>query len=212
MSVKLYGIAGSPNMRGAMLGLAEKGVEYDLVEVAPPFKAPDHMARNPFGKVPVLEHDHFTLYETQAILRYLDRAFPGPALQPVEAHEAARMDQILAIIDSYLFDSWSSGVAFERLIAPNFFGRPTNFEKIEAALPLAQSCAEALETLITGPWLTGETFSLADMRLAPHLDIFRMTPEGETILADKSRLAQWFEAVSQRPSVKEILQPLFAPA
>ena len=82
MGVKLFGSAGSPNVRGAMLGLAEKGVDYEFVDVAPPFKAPDHVARNPFGRVPAFEHDGFKLYETQAILRYVDGAFPGPALSP----------------------------------------------------------------------------------------------------------------------------------
>ena len=81
MSVKLYGMAGSPNVRGAMLGLAEKGVDYELITVLPPFKDPEHMTRNPFGRVPVFEHDGFMLYETQAILRYVDQVFAGPALQ-----------------------------------------------------------------------------------------------------------------------------------
>jgi glutathione S-transferase len=212
MSVKLYGIAGSPNMRGAMLGLAEKRVEYELVEVAPPFKAPEHMARNPFGRVPVFEHDGFMLYETQAILRYVDRVFEGPELQPKDAREAGRMDQILAIIDSYLFQTWSGTIAFERLVMPNFYGQPTNVEAVEAAIPLARTCAEAVEALISGPYLTGETFSLADARLVPHLDLFRMAPDSEAILACKSKLARWFETDSQRPPVREILQPLFAPA
>jgi glutathione S-transferase len=207
MSVKLYGMAGSPNVRGAMLGLAEKGVDYELITVLPPFKDPEHVARNPFGRVPVLEHDGFILYETQAILRYVDQAFPGPALQPAKAREAARMDQILGIIDCYLFQSWSATIGFERLIATSFFGRPCDLERVEAAMPVARCCAEALEVLISAPYLTGETYSLADIRLMPHFDWLRLTPEGETILAGKSGLVQWFEHVSERPSAKKILQP-----
>jgi glutathione S-transferase len=195
-------------MRGAMLGLAEKGVDYELVEVSPPFKDPDHMARNPFGRIPAFEHDGFMLYETQAILRYVDDAFAGPALQPDDVHEAARMNQILAIVDSYLFKSWSGEIGLERLIAPKFFGRPSNLEVIEAAMPMARCCAEAVEALISGPYLTGETYSLADIRLMPHFDWLRLTPEGETILAGKDKLAAWFQHVSERPNAKAILQPL----
>ncbi len=44
-----------------------------------PFQSAEHLARHPFGRVPVLEHDGFMLYETQAILRYLDRVLPQPA-------------------------------------------------------------------------------------------------------------------------------------
>lgn len=210
MSIKLYGMAGSPHVRGAMLGLAEKGVvDYELVEVAPPFKAPEHLARNPFGRVPAFEHDGFMLYETQAILRYVDRVFSGPALQPDDVREAARMDQILAIIDSYLYKSWSGTIGFERHIALQYFGRPADSAQIEAAVPVARGCAEALEALISGPYLTGETYSLADIRLMPHFEWFRLTPEGREMLAGKSRLVSWFERVRERPSAKEILQPLF---
>lgn len=206
MGVKLYGIAGSPNVRGAMLGLIEKGVDYELIDVAPPFKAPQHLARNPFGRVPVLDHDGFMLYETQAILRYLDQAFSGPALQPVDAHEAARMNQILGIIDYYLFQSWSGAIAFERLVATKFFDRPSDLERVEAAVPMARSCAEVLEALVSAPYLTGQTYSLADIRLMPHFHWFRFTPEGETILAGKGKLAHWFQHVSERPSAKSVLQ------
>ncbi|MBA3667514.1 MAG: glutathione S-transferase family protein [Sphingomonas sp.] len=207
MGVKLYGVPLSPNVRGAMLGLAEKGVDYELIPVLPAdFKTPEQLALNPFGRVPVLDHDGFVLYETQAILRYVDQAFPGPALAPSTAHEAARMNQIIGIIDCYLFKSWSGDIGLERLIAPKFFGRPSNLEVIEAAVPVARNCAEALEALIAAPYLTGETFSLADIRLMPHFDWFRLTPEGETILAGKSKLAQWFQLVSERASAKRILQ------
>lgn len=207
MGVKLYGMSGSPNVRGAMLGLAEKGVDYELVNLTPPeWKTPEHLARNPFGKVPVLGHGGLEIYETQAILRYVDQAFPGPALQPVDAREAARMNQIIGIIDCYLGPSWIGGIGFERLIAPSFMGRPTDLERVNATVPLARNCAEALETLIAAPYLTGETLSLADLRLMPHLSWLRLTPEGETILAGKTKLAEWFERVSSRPSAKAILQ------
>jgi glutathione S-transferase len=206
MSVKLYGIAGSPNVRGVMLALAEKGVDYELITVLPPFKDPGHMARNPFGRVPVFDHDGFILYETQAILRYLDQVFAGPALQPADAGELARMNQMLGIVDCYLFQSWSGDIGFERLVKPNFFKQPSDLQRIEAAIPMARCCAEALESLIAAPYLTGKTYSLADIRLMPHFDMLRPTPEGEAILAGKSKLVQWFQQVSERPSAKAILQ------
>ena len=206
MSVKLYGMAGSPNVRGAMLGLAEKGVDYEFITVPPPYKDAEHLARNPFGRVPAFEHDGFVLYETQAILRYVDQTFPGPALQPGNARELARMNQILGIIDCYLFQSWSGDIGFQRLVAPSYFGQPSNLETIEAALPMARRCAEALEELIAAPYLTGETFGLADIRLMPHFDWLSLTPEGEAILAGKDKLTHWFRSVSERPSAKLVLR------
>ncbi|HLZ64992.1 MAG TPA: glutathione S-transferase family protein [Aliidongia sp.] len=206
MSVKLHGVPGSPCVLAARLGLTEKGVDFEMVAMAPPeIKSPGNMARNPFGKVPVFDHDGFVLYETQAILRYADQAFPGPAQEPATAQEAARMNQIIGIIDCYLFRTWSADIAFERLMAPNVFGRPGDEARIEAALPMARTCAEALEALAAGPYLTGTSFTIADAILAPHFNYFRMTGEGETILADKPKLNRWFAQMRGRESVKALL-------
>ena len=73
---------------------------------------------------------------------------------------------------------------------------------------MARCCAEALEALISAPYLTGESYCLADIRLMPHFDWFRQTPEGEAILTGKSKLAQWFHHVSRRPAAKTVLQPV----
>src|ERR1700723_1009980 len=92
----IHSIPGSPFGRAVLATLEEKGAPYRLSPVAPgTFKSPEHMARHPFGRVPVLEHDGFRLYETQAILRYLDRVVPMPALTPADPKAAALMDQAM---------------------------------------------------------------------------------------------------------------------
>ena len=73
----VYGPAGSTYVWSTRLALAEKGVAHELVDV--PFGAhreEPHLSRHPFAKVPAFEHDGFALYETQAILRYIDEGFP----------------------------------------------------------------------------------------------------------------------------------------
>nr|RAV86866.1 hypothetical protein DBT45_12005 [Aerococcus tenax] len=121
-------------------------------------------------------------------------------------HEAARMNQILGIIDYYLFQTWSGTIAFERLVATNLLGRPSDEERIAAAVPMARLAAEAVEDLNAGPYLTGDTYSLADIRLLPHFQWFRFTPEGEAVLAGKKKLAQWLQLASERPSARSVLQ------
>src|SRR5436190_12009725 len=105
MTLVLHGYCYSVYLRIVRLALAEKGVAYDRVEVNP--FAPDvpaaYLGLHPFGRVPTLVHDGFVLYETGAITRYIDRAFPGPALQPREPRALARMDQIIGIVDSYAY-------------------------------------------------------------------------------------------------------------
>src|SRR5215471_1881387 len=96
----VYGPAGSPYVWSARLALAEKGVAHDLVEVGfgEHLEAP-HIERHPFAKVPAFEHDGFALYETQAILRYIDEGFPAAPLQPTDLHQFARMSQVMCIVD-----------------------------------------------------------------------------------------------------------------
>ena len=79
----VYGILGSPYMRSAMLALEEKSIPYEFSAVPMGAnKQEPYLSRQPFGRVPAFEHDGFALYETQAIIRYVDAAFPGPSLQP----------------------------------------------------------------------------------------------------------------------------------
>jgi glutathione S-transferase len=206
MSVKLYGVPRSPCVMAARLGLTEKGIDFEMVPVAPgALKQPEHLARHPFGKMPAFDHDGFALYETQAILRYADQAFPGPLLEPADARQAARMNQIIGIVDCYLKRAWSDDIAFERLVAPTVFGRPCDEAKVRAAIPQATVCAEAVEALVAGPYLAGADLTLADVHLLPHYDYLRHTPEGEAILAGKPKLARWFAQMSERASVQALL-------
>ena len=97
----VFGARYSTYTRSLLLTLAEKGVAYRLEEVDIFLGAtPDYLARQPFGRIPALEHDGFRLYETGAMLRYVDEAFPGPALQPTAVRERARMNQMLGAKNS----------------------------------------------------------------------------------------------------------------
>ena len=75
----VHTIPGSPYARAVMATLEEKAAKWRIAPLAPgEHKQPSHLARQPFGRMPALEHGEFTLYETQAILRYLDRIMPRP--------------------------------------------------------------------------------------------------------------------------------------
>ena len=102
-SLVLHGYHYSVYNRIARLALAEKELACERVEVNPfdPDRPAAYLTLHPFGRVPVLVHDGFALYESGAITRYLDRAFPGPHLQPTEPRALARMDQIIGVVDSY---------------------------------------------------------------------------------------------------------------
>jgi glutathione S-transferase len=123
MTLKVHSVPGSPYGRAVLVALEEKRAAYRVVPVAPKtLRLPEHLARHPFGRVPVLEHDDFRLYETQAILRYLDRALPGPTLTPPEPRSAARMDQLMGVNDWYLFQGAGSVIGFQRVVGPKLMG------------------------------------------------------------------------------------------
>jgi glutathione S-transferase len=102
-------------------------------------KVEPHISRHPFGRVPVLEHDGFMLYETQAILRYLDRMLPAPPLTPADLKAAARMDQAMNVNDWYLFQGAGSVIGFHRVVGPRLMGMKPDESAIAAAMPKARA-------------------------------------------------------------------------
>jgi glutathione S-transferase len=203
VSVTVFGIWGSPYVRSALLGCVERGVDYDFSALSPgQHREPPYLERHPFGRIPAIEHDGFRLYETQAILRYLARAFPGGPLEPKDARAAARMDQLMNIVDWYVFQHITVPVTapyvMERL------GRGNGIDKaaIAAALPKAEICLTAIEALMNGaPYLAGAAPTLADLMLAPHMSYFVTVPEGEQSMRGHPRLAEWIARMEERPSM-----------
>ncbi len=200
----VYGPAYSTYTRSVLLALEEKGVPYRLEEVdilAGAQNEPDHLARHPFAKVPAFEHDGFALYETTAIMRYVDETFAGARLQPEEARERARMNQVLRILEAYGYSALISAIVIQRVVVPLTGGTPDE-AAIEAAVPQAQTTIDALDEIAGGnAHLAGASLSLADLHLAPIYDYFRQTPEGERLLSGAPNLRRWWSGVGERPSV-----------
>jgi glutathione S-transferase len=201
----VYGPAYSTYVRTARLALEEKSAAYTLEEVdmfGGAHKAPPHLARHPFGKVPGFVHDGFALYETAAVARYIDEAFPGPKLQPADVRRRARMNQIFAVIDSYGYPALISNIVMQRIVAP-LMGGAADEKVIAEAMPQVETSVAALEALADagGPFLCGPDLSLADLHLAPIMSYFSQTPEGQKALAGAPRLARWWAQMSKRPSV-----------
>jgi glutathione S-transferase len=198
----LHGIPGSPYVRAALMGLEEKAADYRLAPLSPPqHRAPDHLQRQPFGRVPVLEHGDFRLYETQAILRYLDRVIPEPQLTPTDVRAEARMNQVIGITDCYVMQDISSPIVFQRLIAPQF-GMPVDEDRFAAALPKAAVCIDELGRLLGDqPYMAGAAISIADLLLAAHLAFIPGVDECRAMLATQPRLQAWLDRMTARPSM-----------
>ena len=128
-----------------LVALEEKAVSYRLAALSPGgSKSPEHLARHPFGRIPALEHGDFALYETQAILRYLDRVLPQPALTPSDVRAAARMDLLMNVNDWYLYQGCQNVIGFQRIIAPRLLALAPDEAAIAAAMPRAQQVFDEL--------------------------------------------------------------------
>jgi glutathione S-transferase len=198
----IHSIPGSPFGRAVMATLEEKSARYRLVPVTPgTLKSPAHLARHPFGRIPVLEHDGFSLYETQAILRYLDRILPEPSLTPADPRRAARMDQVLNVCDWYLFQGCGGVIGFHRVVGPKVMGLKPDEAAIEAAMPRARAVfAELARLLDSQPFFAGAALSLADLHLMPQIDFFTLTPEWAELGAPYQNLVDWLKRMQARPS------------
>src|SRR6185295_11803643 len=80
--VVVFGFPRSTYVHIVRLVLAHKQVPYEFRDLEPDMGSAVHLALHPFDRVPILRHGGFTLYETSAIVTYVDEAFEGVALQP----------------------------------------------------------------------------------------------------------------------------------
>lgn len=203
--VVLRGFKFSVYNRIARVSLHEKGVSYETEEIDPfADSVPErYMRRQPFGRVPVLSHGKFDVYETAAIGRYIDAAFDGPRLVPVEVESLTRLAQTVSIIDSYGYRPMVRQVFSHRVFRPAV-GEASDEAEIENGLAASRTVLHALETLAAEALvLDKQTFTLVDCHLAPMIAYFVQAPEGKSALSDYSALSDWWEWTSQRASIVE---------
>jgi glutathione S-transferase len=210
MNVELYGYQYSVYSWIARLALEEKGASYQWIEINP--FAPDipesYLALHPFKRVPALVHEKLQIYETGAITRYVDEAFPGPRLQPTDPRRRARCSQFLSIIDSYVYWPLVRQVFSHRVFRPRL-GRPSDATEIQKGLDAAPEVLAALERLVADTeYLCGTELSLADIHLAPMIGYFAMAKEGEALLKRHRKLCHWWAMISARTAYRATMPQL----
>jgi glutathione S-transferase len=207
----VYGPAFSTYVWSARLALAEKGVTHELVEV--PFGAhrdEPHLERQPFAKVPAFEHDGFVLYETQAIMRYVDERFAGAPLQPEDVHQWSRMNQIIGIVDAYAWPAIAGTILFNRVLVPRFLGGTPDEAAIAAALPRARLCLAEIDRLMEdNRFLVADYVSLADLMVIPLLYFFGNVFDGRAPMAEHPKLQNWVRHMEKRQSFQVTKPPRF---
>jgi glutathione S-transferase len=209
-TVTLHGYQFSVYTRIAKMVLHEKGVSYDTVEVDPFSDVdPAYLDLHPFGRVPVLTHDGFSVFETVAITRYIDSAFEGPSLQPNGLKAATRMNQVIAMVDSYGYWPMVRQIFSHRVFQP-LAGEPADESEIAAGLRASQKVLAALNDIAEeGYVLNGNKITLADCHLAPMVDYFVRAQEGRDMMRLYPALSGWWAHMSGSAMVKST-EPNFA--
>lgn len=190
--------------------------------------APDYLTLNREGMIPTLRTEGRVLVESSVIMRFLDRRHPDPALTPRDPFEAMRMDLLLKDLDdkyhgATAFISFSEGARDEtgelteaaktRLKSFDDIPEPGRRAQRRQSILLGLLSDEGrracgyLETMIKdidaalyhGPFLAGQTYSLADAALTPY--VRRLAVLGcAGLWEDRPRVAEWFQRMRDRPS------------
>jgi glutathione S-transferase len=194
--VTLYGIPASSYVRTARWALGEKGVAYDfqLVELG----SDAHRALHPWARVPSFRHGDLELHETLAIVRYVDEAFPGPALQPTTPALRAKVDQWISAINSYVYPRCIRDYALHYIL-PGYRGEQPDRAAIErGAKSLDHELGELEKAYAKNAWIVGAELTLADLFVGPILATLSRFPESQAVLERCPSLRRALEAMKQR--------------
>ena len=201
--MKLHEFTQAPNPRRVRIFLAEKGIQVPLVQVnlaAGEHLQPAFLAKNPMGRVPVLELDDGNyLAESVAICRYFETQKPEPRLMGVDARDAAFVEM------------WNRRMEFEIFsMTAQCFRNTSEFFKgrIPQVPEWGAICKEAAlkrmewldKELANRPYIAGERYTIADITALVGIDFGRLT--AINIAPEQKNLTRWYESVSSRPSAK----------
>ena len=201
----VFGFPYSTFVHIVRLILTHKGAAYTFRDLETEMGKPTHLALHPFNRVPVLQHDDFTVYETSAIAAYVDEAFAGASLTPQDVRLRARMNQWISAVNSYYYIYMIYHVTHERLVFPEL-GIASDEKVVAHALPKIETgLAVAERQLGHGKdFLLGDELSIADFYLLPSTFAFGLTAEGQAMYSKFPAFGRWRERMESLPAVKKV--------
>ena len=193
--MKLYHFPVSTFARRVRVALLEKNIPCELIEVNLPagqHKEDWYAALNPYSKVPMLVEGDLTLYESAAILTYLEATHPAPALVPSDAPGRALVDMHVRLCDAHV------GRHAGAILFPKRFLPEANWDC--QAMEVARKEIDRHLTVIERElgdrhYLVRDTFTLADIAYLPFLHFLNLME-----VSVGPRVKAWAERVLARPS------------
>jgi glutathione S-transferase len=195
----VYGTSVSPFVRKVLVFIAEKGLQAEHLPIGLQDSLAEFRACSPAGKIPALRDDSFRLADSSAICHYLERKHPAPALFPSGAEDYGRMVWFDEYADTI---AWAAGAKafFNLVVMPKVLGKPG--DSAAAAKALNEELPpifDYLESQVTGPFLVGGAFSLADIAVTSPFVNLKIA--GHPLDASRwPKLAGYISAIVARPS------------
>jgi len=216
MALELYWGSGSPFAWRVMLTLEVKELDYEskLLEFSKSEnKSPEYLKLNPRGKVPTLKDGAFVIYESLAIMTYLDRKYPTPPLFGNSPEETGQIWRLISECESYLVS------AGDKVVRPIFFGKGLDkFDEIQqAAQTIRQELTTVDEQLTHSNWLVGKQITAADISVFPLVQLLLraaskeaaqplnlgLLPLGQSF----PNVARWVERIEALPNYQRTYPP-----
>jgi glutathione S-transferase len=198
----LYGRANSINVQKAFWALEEAGVPYRRLDVGGAFggnDTPEYLARNPNGRVPMLEDGSFTLWESNAIARYVAAKYGGGTLWPDTIEKRADADRWM---------DWQQ-TTLNPGMTPVFWGLvrtpPEQRDQAAIAKGIEQTAAAfaILDKALSGrAYITGDTFTVGDIPVGCGTHRWLNLPIARAKLPNVER---WYASLMTRPAARKVL-------
>ena len=166
--MKVYGASLSPFVRKVLLTLETKGIDYESIPVFPGQLPPNYEKISPLKKMPVLDHNGFTVPDSSVICAYLDEVFPNTPMLPSDSQQRATARFIEEYADTRLSECTGAYFA-ERVVKPTLFKQPTDEARLATvateAFPPVLAHLESIAP--TSGFLSGTPYAgLADISVA----------------------------------------------
>jgi glutathione S-transferase len=200
----VWGRATSSNVMKVLWGLGELGLPFERIDVGGAFgktDTPEYRAMNPTGLVPTLQEGDFTLWESNAIVRYLGQVHaPGSTLWPTEPHARATIDHWMDAQQTLL--NRPMGGVFWGLVRT-----PPDKRDLTAVAAAVEDAARAWRMidakLSRHDFIAGADFTLCDIPWGVHAHRwFGMDYQG-LIRPEMPALRAWYDRLCQRPAYRQ---------
>jgi glutathione S-transferase len=184
--------------------LTHKDVPYTFYDLETVMGKPEHLALHPFNRVPILRHGD-TIYETSAIVSYVDEAFAGPRLTPQDARARGRMNQWISAVNSYYYPYMIYHVTHERIVFPEL-GIASDEKVVAHALPKVELGLGVLERELSHgqDYVLGAEVTLADFFILPSTFAFSLTEEGRKLYPKFPAFCRWRERMENLPTTTKL--------